>query len=77
MFAKCLSHWVVTGRKVWPKREELAGEWRELRQGELREFLSTPNITVIKDRKMRYSQHAIHAERKRNECRILVRKHEA
>jgi len=39
----------VLRRIFWPKRDEVAGEWRELYNEELNEMYSSPNtIQVIK-----------------------------
>jgi hypothetical protein len=43
-------------RKVFgPKRDEVTGEWRILRNQEL--YVSTPNIRMIKSRRMRWAGH--------------------
>jgi hypothetical protein len=37
-----------------PKRDELIGEWRRLHEKELYYLYSSPNIRVIKSRRMRW-----------------------
>jgi hypothetical protein len=37
------------------KREEVAGGWRRLRNGELHKLYSSSNIRVIKSRRMRWT----------------------
>jgi hypothetical protein len=46
-------------RKIfWPKRDEVAEEWRRLRNEELHDSYSSPNIIrVIKSRTMKWSGH--------------------
>jgi len=40
------------------KRDEVTGDWRKLRSGELNELYSTPNIfRAIKSRRMRWAGH--------------------
>jgi hypothetical protein len=43
----------VLMRTVGPKRNEVVGEWRKLRNEELNDFYSSPNIRVVKFRRMR------------------------
>jgi hypothetical protein len=40
-------------RIFWHKRDEVAGEWRELHNEELNDLYSSPNILVVKSRRMR------------------------
>jgi hypothetical protein len=41
-----------------PKRDEVKGEWRKLRNGELRDLYSSPSIIrIIKSRRMRRAGH--------------------
>jgi len=44
----------VLRRAFGPKRDEVTGEWKKLRNEELRDFYSLPNILrVVKSRRMR------------------------
>jgi hypothetical protein len=44
---------MVLRRKFEPRRDEVAGEWRELHNEELNNLHSSPNtVRVIKSRKM-------------------------
>jgi len=53
------------------------GEWRRLRNEELNDFYSSPNIVrVIKSRRMRWAGHVAHMAEERGVYRVLVGKPE-
>jgi hypothetical protein len=53
----------------------VAGEWRKLRNEELRDLYSSPSIIrIIKSRKMRWVRHVARMGEKRNSYRLLVEK---
>jgi hypothetical protein len=57
------------------KRNEVTGEWRKLRSGELNDLYCSPNIVrVIKSRRMRWAGHVARVRERRGVYRILVRK---
>jgi uncharacterized membrane protein len=39
--------------RIFGPKDEVAGEWRKLRNEELNDFYYSPNIRVVKSRKMR------------------------
>jgi hypothetical protein len=46
----------VLRRIFGPKRDEVAGEWRKLRNEELRDLYSSPSIIrILKSRRMRWA----------------------
>jgi hypothetical protein len=60
-----------------PKRDEVTGGWRKLRNKELHELYSSPSIIrKIKSRKMSWARHVARMGEKRNAYRLLVGKPE-
>jgi hypothetical protein len=56
----------VPRRIFGPKRDEVTGEWRRLRNEELNDLYSSPNIIrVIKSRRMKWSGHVARMGEKR------------
>ena len=48
----------VLRRVLGPKRDEVTGEWRKVRNEELNDLYSLPNIVqVVKSRQMRWTGH--------------------
>ena len=65
----------VLRRVFGPKRDELTGEWRKLRNGELNDLYSLPNIVrVVKSRRMRWAGHVARMGEDRGVHRVLVGK---
>jgi hypothetical protein len=57
-----------------PKRDELTGGWRKLRNEELHNLYSSPSIIrVIKSRRMRWAGHVARIAKKGNAYRILCK----
>jgi hypothetical protein len=68
----------VLRRIFGPERDEATGEWRRLRNEELNDPYSSPNITwVIKSTLMRWAGHVARMGEKRGVYRILVGRPEA
>jgi hypothetical protein len=68
---------VVVRRVFGPKRYEVTGEWRKLRNEELNDMYSIPNIVrVVKLRRMRWAGHVARMGEKRVVHRVLVGKPE-
>jgi len=56
-----------------PKRDEVTREWRRLRNEELNDLCSSPNIIrVIKSRRTRWAGHVVRVGEKRSLYRVLV-----
>jgi hypothetical protein len=56
-----------------PKRDEVTGEWRRLRNEELNDLYSSPNtIRAIISRRMRWAEHVARMGEKSGAYRILV-----
>jgi len=51
---------MVLRRIFGPRRDEETGEWRRLHNRELNDLYSSPNIVVIKSRRMRWAGHVAH-----------------
>jgi hypothetical protein len=67
----------VLRRVFGPKRDEVTGKWRNLRNEELNDLYSLPNIAwVVKLRKMRWAGHVARMGEKRGVHRGLVGKPE-
>ena len=55
----------------------MSGEWRKLRNEELNNLYSLPNIVrVVKSRRMRWAGHVAHIGEERGVHRVLVGKSE-
>jgi hypothetical protein len=66
----------VLRRIFGPKRDE-DGSWRKLRNDELHNLYSLPNIArVIKSRRMRWARHVARMGEERGVYRVLVRRSE-
>jgi hypothetical protein len=56
----------VLRRIFGPKRDEMTGEWRKLRNEELHDLYSSPSIIrIIKLRRMRWDNHIARMGRRR------------
>jgi hypothetical protein len=64
----------VPRRILGPKREDVAGGWKRLHNEELYNIYASPNIMVIKSRRMMWARHATRMGDMRNEYKILIRK---
>jgi hypothetical protein len=67
----------LEGRIFGSKRDEIKGEWRKLRNGELRKLYTSPDIIrQNKSRRMRWAGHVARMGEGRNVCGVLVGKPE-
>ena len=65
----------VLGRIYGPKRDEVRVEWRKLRNEELNDLHSSPNIVrLIKQRIMKWAGHVARMRKRRGVYRVLVGK---
>jgi len=68
---------MVLRRLFGPKRDEVTGEWRKLRNEELNDLYSSSSvIRVIKSRRMRWAGHVALMDERRGVYRVLVGKPE-
>jgi hypothetical protein len=66
---------MVLRRILRPKRDEVTGGWRKLRNEELHNLYSSPNkIITIKLRRVRWVGHVARSGAKRNVYRLLLGK---
>jgi hypothetical protein len=66
----------VLRRMLGPKRDEVTGEWRKMRNKKLRDICSLPSIIrMIKSRRMKWKGHVARRE-KRNAYKLSVGKPE-
>jgi hypothetical protein len=65
-------------RKIFgPKRDEVTGDWRKLRNEEFHNLCSSSSIIrMIKSRRMRWAGHEGRSGERRNACKIVVGKRE-
>jgi len=67
----------MTCIKGYPTRNEVTGKWRRLRNDELNDLHSSPNIVrVIKSRRMRWAGHVARMDEEMGVYRVLVGKPE-
>jgi len=67
----------VLRRIFWPRRVEVRGEWRKLRNEELNDQYSSPNIVrVIKSRRIRWTVNVARLGDRRGVFTVLVGKPE-
>ena len=66
----------VLRRIFGPKRVEVTGEWRNLHNEELNDLYPSPNVHVIKSRRMRWGVHVAHMGERSGVYRVLMGKHE-
>jgi hypothetical protein len=67
----------VGAEKIFgPKKVKITGDWRRLHNEELYDLYCSPNIRVIKFRRMRYAGHVARMGDRRSAFRILVGKRE-
>jgi len=68
----------VLRRIFGPKRDEVTGEWRKLRNEKLYGLYFSPNtFRVIKSRRVRWAGHVAHMGERRGVYRVLAGKPEA
>ena len=66
----------VLTRIFGPKRDKITGEWRRLHNKELYALCSSPEILVIKSRKLRWAGHVSHMAENESVYRVSVGKPE-
>jgi hypothetical protein len=67
----------VLKRVVWPKRDEVTGEWIRLHNKELNALYFSPDIIrVIKSRRLRWAEQVARMGERRGAYRVLVGKSE-
>ena len=68
---RVFENWVL--RRIFgPKRDEVTGEWRRLHNEEHNDLYTSPNIWVIKPRRMTWAGHVAHMEERRGSYKVLV-----
>ena len=55
-----------------PKRDEVTGEWRKLRNEELSDLYRSSNIVRVIKSRMRWTGHVAHMGDRTGVCRVLV-----
>jgi hypothetical protein len=62
----------VLRRSFWPKRDEVTGKWRRLHNEELYDLYCSPNIRVIRSRRMIWPGHVARVGDRRGAYSVLV-----
>jgi hypothetical protein len=65
---------MVLKKSFGPKGNEVTAGCRRMHNEEHYNLHSSPNTTLIKSRWMRWARHMVHMGKKRNACRVFVRK---
>jgi hypothetical protein len=66
----------VLGRILGPSGDEVTGGWRKLHNEELHSLYSSPNIRMVKSRRMRWVGHVARMGEMRSAFKVLVGKPE-
>jgi len=56
----------------WPKRDKVTGDWRRLHNEELSGLYFSPNIRMIRWRRVRWAGHVALMGERRGEYKVLV-----
>jgi hypothetical protein len=66
----------VMGKISWSKGEQVTGDPRRVYREELQNLCCSPNIWIIKSRRMRWAEHVAYMGEERYAYRVLVGKPE-
>jgi hypothetical protein len=61
-------------RMFGPRRDEVTGEWRKLHNEQINDLYASPNIRLIKSRRMRWAGHVARMGERTGAYRFLVGK---
>ena len=64
----------VLRRIFGPRRDKVTGDWRRMRNEELNDLYSSPNIVQVTKSRMRWAGHVAHMGEERGVYRVLVGK---
>lgn len=55
-----------------PKRKKVTEDWRKVHKWKLHDLYSSPEVRMIRSRRMRWLEHVAHVVEKKNACKVVM-----